>query len=117
VVHVQGHAGAPSWRRADTLFVRWGSDVHPVNLFDPIAEADADHGHQGSLNAPMNGSIVRVLVSVGEQVEAGTPLIVLEAMKMEHSIRAPHAGIIGAVHCQEGEMVTEGSVLAEMQAP
>ncbi len=117
VVHVQGHAGAPGWRRADTLFVRWGSDVHPVTLFDPIAEADADHGHQGSLNAPMNGSIVRVLVSVGEQVEAGTPLIVLEAMKMEHSIRAPHAGIIGAVHCQEGELVTEGSVLAEMQAP
>ncbi|MGY4493788.1 acetyl/propionyl/methylcrotonyl-CoA carboxylase subunit alpha [Pseudomonas sp. TE3610] len=117
VVHVQCQAGAPSWRRGDTLFVRWGSDVHPVSLFDPIAEADADHGHQGSLNAPMNGSIVRVLVSVGEQVEAGTPLIVLEAMKMEHSIRAPHAGIIGAVHCQEGEMVTEGSVLAEMAAP
>jgi len=107
----------PAFMRSHTLYLRWNGEVHPVTRVDPIAEADASHDQQGGLNAPMNGSIVRVLVSVGEQVEAGTPLIVLEAMKMEHSIRAPHAGIIGAVHCQEGEMVTEGSVLVEMAAP
>ena len=62
----------------------------------------------------MNGSIVRVLVATGETVEAGTQLVVLEAMKMEHSLRAPHAGVVKALFCEEGEMVSEGTVLVEM---
>jgi 3-methylcrotonyl-CoA carboxylase alpha subunit len=64
----------------------------------------------------MNGSIVRVLVEVGQQVEAGTPLVVLEAMKMEHSIRASQAGTVAALYCAEGEMVSEGVVLVELSA-
>ncbi|WP_152429090.1 biotin/lipoyl-containing protein, partial [Pseudomonas syringae] len=66
------------------------------------------------LTAPMNGSIVRVLVEVGQTVEAGAQLVVLEAMKMEHSIRAASAGVINALYCREGEMVNEGAVLVEM---
>jgi 3-methylcrotonyl-CoA carboxylase alpha subunit len=42
--------------------------------------------------------------------------VVLEAMKMEHSIRAPHAGVVKALYCQEGEMVGEGSALVELEA-
>lgn len=64
----------------------------------------------------MNGSIVRVLVQPGQSVEAGAQLVVLEAMKMEHSIRAPHAGVIKALYCQEGEMVSEGSALVELES-
>jgi hypothetical protein len=45
-------------------------------------------------------------VEAGQSVEAGAQLVVLEAMKMEHSIRAPHAGVIKALYCQEGEMVS-----------
>lgn len=63
----------------------------------------------------MNGSIVRVLVEVGQAVEAGTQLVVLEAMKMEHSIRAPQAGTVKALYCQEGEMVSEGAALVELE--
>lgn len=63
----------------------------------------------------MNGSIVRVLVEPGQTVEAGTQLVVLEAMKMEHSIRAPHAGTVAALYCQEGDMVSEGSVLVALE--
>lgn len=63
----------------------------------------------------MNGSIVRVLVEVGQVVEAGTQLVVLEAMKMEHSIRAPQAGTVKALYCQEGEMVSEGATLVELE--
>jgi 3-methylcrotonyl-CoA carboxylase alpha subunit len=55
------------------------------------------------------------LVSPGQSVEAGTQLVVLEAMKMEHSIRAPQAGVIKALYCQEGEMVSEGSALVELE--
>jgi len=117
VVHLQpSPPAAPAFLRGDTLYLRWNGEVHPVTRVDAIAEADASHGQQGGLNAPMNGSIVRVLVGVGEQVEAGTPLVVLEAMKMEHSIRAPKAGVVKALHCQEGEMVAEGDVLVEMQS-
>ena len=63
----------------------------------------------------MNGSIVRVLVEPGQKVEAGAQLVVLEAMKMEHSIRAPQDGVIKALYCQEGEMVNEGSALVELE--
>ena len=101
-------------RRAETLYVRWDGEMHAVSLYDPIAAVGAAHGQQGGLSAPMNGSIVRVLVALGETVEAGAQLVVLEAMKMEHSLRAPHAGVVKALFCEEGEMVSEGTVLVEM---
>ncbi|MGY2329361.1 acetyl/propionyl/methylcrotonyl-CoA carboxylase subunit alpha [Pseudomonas sp. SDT2931_S440] len=103
-------------REGGSVFLRWDGEVHSVSLFDPIAAVDASQSHQGGLTAPMNGSIVRVLVEVGQTVEAGTQLVVLEAMKMEHSIRAPHAGVVKALYCQEGEMVGEGSALVELEA-
>ncbi|MBD8597758.1 acetyl/propionyl/methylcrotonyl-CoA carboxylase subunit alpha [Pseudomonas sp. CFBP 8772] len=103
-------------RRADTLYLQWQGDVHGIRPVDPIADMDSNHGHHGGLTAPMNGSIVRVLVGVGEQVQVGTPLVVLEAMKMEHSIRANTAGTVTALYCSEGEMVKEGTVLVELEA-
>ncbi|MFP3926287.1 acetyl/propionyl/methylcrotonyl-CoA carboxylase subunit alpha [Pseudomonas sp. W5-36] len=103
-------------RRADTLYLQWQGDVHGIRPVDPIADVDSNHGHHGGLTAPMNGSIVRVLVGVGEQVQVGTPLVVLEAMKMEHSIRANTAGTVTALYCSEGEMVKEGTVLVELEA-
>jgi len=101
-------------RAEDSLFLRWGDEMHSVTLFDPITAVEASQSHQGGLTAPMNGSIVRVLVEIGQAVEAGAQLVVLEAMKMEHSIRAPHAGVVKALYCQEGEMVTEGNALVEL---
>lgn len=101
-------------RRGGTLYLRWDGEMHAIEAFDPIAEAEASHSHQGGLGAPMNGSIVRVLVEPGQAVEAGTALVVLEAMKMEHSIRAPQGGTVKALFCQEGDMVSEGTVLVEL---
>jgi 3-methylcrotonyl-CoA carboxylase alpha subunit len=101
-------------RRGDTLYLSWQGELHTITRYDPIAAVEAGHTHQGGLTAPMNGSIVRVLVEVGQSVEAGTPLVVLEAMKMEHSIRASTAGTVSALYCTEGEMVNEGMVLAEL---
>nr|WP_024308436.1 biotin carboxylase N-terminal domain-containing protein [Pseudomonas sp. P818] len=101
-------------RRGDTLYLQWQGELHAVTRFDPIAAAEASHAQQGGLSAPMNGSIVRVLVEPGQAVEAGTALVVLEAMKMEHSIRAPEAGTIQALYCREGEMVSEGTLLVEL---
>lgn len=103
-------------RSEGILYLRWDGQMQAVSLFDPIAAVEANQTHQGGLTAPMNGSIVRVLVDVGQSVEAGTQLVVLEAMKMEHSIRAPQAGVVKALFCQEGEMVAEGSALVELEA-
>ncbi|MDI2143141.1 MULTISPECIES: acetyl/propionyl/methylcrotonyl-CoA carboxylase subunit alpha [unclassified Pseudomonas] len=102
-------------RRGEVLFLQWDSELRRVEMYDPISAVEASHSHQGGLTAPMNGSIVRVLVEAGQAVEAGAQLVVLEAMKMEHSIRAPHAGVIKALYCQEGEMVSEGSALVELE--
>ncbi|MCX5508267.1 acetyl/propionyl/methylcrotonyl-CoA carboxylase subunit alpha [Pseudomonas sp. BJa3] len=102
-------------RRGGTLYLQWQGELHAVSAHDPIAAAEASHSHQGGLEAPMNGSIVRVLVEPGQVIEAGTALVVLEAMKMEHSIRAPHDGTVKALFCQEGDMVSEGTVLVELE--
>ncbi|CAG8865646.1 Acetyl-/propionyl-coenzyme A carboxylase alpha chain [Pseudomonas fluorescens] len=103
-------------RRGTVLYMQWDGELHRVTAFDPIAEAEASHTHHGGLSAPMNGSIVRVLVEVGQHVEAGAALVVLEAMKMEHSIRASSAGTVKALYCQEGDMVSEGVSLVELEA-
>lgn len=102
-------------RQAGVVYLQWEGELRRIESYDPITAVDASHGHQGGLTAPMNGSIVRVLVEAGQTVEAGAQLVVLEAMKMEHSIRAPHAGVIKALYCQEGEMVSEGSALVELE--
>ncbi|NHN77918.1 acetyl/propionyl/methylcrotonyl-CoA carboxylase subunit alpha [Azotobacter chroococcum] len=102
-------------RQGDTLYLEWDGELHAVSRVDPLAEVEAGHAHHGGLTAPMNGSIVRVLVETGQKVEAGTPLVVLEAMKMEHSIRAPQAGVVKGLYCREGELVSEGTALVELE--
>ncbi|KEA63406.1 Methylcrotonyl-CoA carboxylase biotin-containing subunit [Marinobacterium lacunae] len=73
--------------------------------------AETDQGAQGSLSAPMNGAVVAILVGKGQQVEAGQTLVIMEAMKMEHSIHAPHDGIVSDIFFTEGEQVKEGDAL------
>jgi 3-methylcrotonyl-CoA carboxylase alpha subunit len=72
--------------------------------------ADAEHG-EGRLTAPMPGKVIAVLVQPGTVVEKGTPLIVMEAMKMEHTIGAPAAGTVSEVLYSVGDQVTDGAQL------
>ncbi|WP_028934387.1 biotin carboxylase N-terminal domain-containing protein [Pseudonocardia spinosispora] len=72
----------------------------------------ADAVHAGSLLAPMPGTVVRRQAEVGDEVEAGQLLIVLEAMKMEHSIAAPMAGTVTELAVRQGDQVDTGQVLA-----
>ncbi len=75
--------------------------------------ADPDTlAHAGSLLAPMPGGVVRVLAAVGAVVTAGQPLVVLEAMKMEHTIVAPVDGTVTEVGVAPGDQVDTGQVLA-----
>lgn len=68
----------------------------------------------GGLVAPMNGTIVQVLVKAGEQVTAEQPLVIMEAMKMEYTIRAPHAGLVEQIYYQAGELVSDGAELIRL---
>jgi biotin carboxyl carrier protein len=71
--------------------------------------------HAGGLEAPMPGVITKVMVVVGEDVSKGQPLLALEAMKMEHVIRAPRAGRVKAVSASPGQMVQSGAVLVALE--
>jgi 3-methylcrotonyl-CoA carboxylase alpha subunit len=64
--------------------------------------------------APMSGTIISVLVKPGEKVEKGKALIVLEAMKMEHTIAAPMAGVVSAINYGVGDRVPEGADLVDL---
>jgi biotin carboxyl carrier protein len=69
----------------------------------------------GAVQAIMPGSIVRVMVTEGDQVEAGDVLLVLEAMKMENELHAPIAGVVKAVYASSGQAVEMNQVLAEIE--
>jgi len=69
------------------------------------------HTAAGSLLAPMPGAVVRVAAAQGDRVTVGQPLVVLEAMKMEHVVEAPHAGSVAEVYVQEGVQVASGTLL------
>jgi acetyl/propionyl-CoA carboxylase alpha subunit len=71
----------------------------------------------GSLVAPMPGTVVRVQAAPGDAVAAGQVLVVLEAMKMEHSVRSPHDGTLAEVRVSAGQAVDTGTVLAVLDAP
>ncbi len=78
---------------------------------------EADHsGSASGLRAPMNGTIVALLAQVGVRVDTGSPLLVMEAMKMEHTIRAPGPGVVQAFHYQSGELVAGGAALLDFAA-
>jgi 3-methylcrotonyl-CoA carboxylase alpha subunit len=92
------------WRGAD----RWSFELLPPAW---AASADVAHGN-GSLLAPMPGRVTKILVQKGQQVKQGDVILALEAMKMEHIVRAPEAGEVRAIHYAVGELVEGNAVLA-----
>jgi acetyl/propionyl-CoA carboxylase alpha subunit len=79
----------------------------------PAADADAAGG-DGAIRAPMPGKVTQVSVKAGDKVSKGQPLLVLEAMKMEHALAAPLDGVVEEVGVELGAQVTEGAVLVKL---
>jgi 3-methylcrotonyl-CoA carboxylase alpha subunit len=127
---------AARWESEGTLFLTLGDAVHRagllqdgnsivillngiehrLSLIDPLqpkAELDATGGR---LTAPMPGKIIEVTARPGQRVKRGEALLVLEAMKMEHTIVAPADGIIDGVHFSPGDLVEEGAALIAFSA-
>jgi 3-methylcrotonyl-CoA carboxylase alpha subunit len=92
-------------------------DADPVTLVRPgrpRAGGRASGAVDGRLTAVMDGQVAAVLVRTGERVSAGTPLVVLEAMKMEMKVVAPFAGRVRVVSCAPGDVVERSRVLVEI---
>ena len=85
-------------------------DVVP-RFVDPAEQVAA-----GSLLAPMPGSLIRVAAQVGDEVVAGQPVLVLEAMKMQHTVSAPTDGVLTELPVTTGQQVSAGDVLAVVDA-
>ena len=108
--------------RFDANVITAGDDRHifcagvhrKLALIDPLAHAGEEEALGGHLRAPMSGTVVAVMVTIGDVVGKGAPLMILEAMKMEHTIAAPFPGIVAAVNFRAGERVNEGADLVDI---
>jgi 3-methylcrotonyl-CoA carboxylase alpha subunit len=82
---------------------------------DPLHLPGEGSGADGSLSAPMPGKVIALLAEPGTRLDKGAPLLILEAMKMEHTIAAPAAGLLKSFRCAVGDQVSEGAELVEME--
>ena len=89
---------------------------HIFAAIDPLFHAGSGGGAEGGLTAPMPGKVIALIAAVGGKVEKGAPLLILEAMKMEHTIAAPSAGTVKAFRFNVGEQVSDGAELVEFEA-
>jgi len=110
-----GAAGA-----AGAAEVRVGGRAYEVTLADPkrLRGARAAAGHdagRAELRAQMPGRVVRVMVEAGQEVEAGQPAVVVEAMKMQNEMKSPKAGTVSEVRARAGATVNPGDVLVVIE--
>ena len=101
--------------RFGLLDVFANAEYWTARVNQPEAQAHAQD-HSGALNAPMHGRITDILCQSGAKVTAGDPLVIMEAMKMEHTIKAPTDGKVTAVLCEVGKSVEADSPLVEFEA-
>jgi geranyl-CoA carboxylase alpha subunit len=105
------------FRDGDRLYVLHHGSSNSARDLTLAAPASATPGgSDGRVRAAMNGRVVAVLVKQGERVEAGQPVMTLEAMKMEHVHTAPVSGTISAIDVEEGEQVTTGKIVVEIES-
>ena len=104
-------------RRDGELFhVFTGGRHFTLSYNDPMAHAGEQEAAGGRLTAPMPGKVVAVMASSGQEVKKGEPLVIMEAMKMEHTISAPSDGLVEEVLYQVGDQVADGAPLLAFKA-
>jgi len=103
-------------RDGDLFHVFSNGEHHTFAYNDPMAHAGETEAAGGRLTAPMPGKVVAVLVEAGQSVKKGDPLVIMEAMKMEHTIAAPGDGLVEEVLYAVGDQVADGAPLLAFKA-
>jgi len=112
---VRGHATVLD-HDSETAVLLAG-EIWPLVEIDPLAAREGADPGTGRLTAPMPGRVTQLLVAVGDTVRRGEPLMIIEAMKMEHTVAAPVDGTVEAVRFTVGDLVEEGAELIALATP
>jgi 3-methylcrotonyl-CoA carboxylase alpha subunit len=105
VVVIEGHE----------LYLRTRNGRFDLHWIDPFGGDDEEQVGEDKIVAPLPGTVVALLAEVGATLEKGAPILTLEVMKMEQTLRAPFAGVLKAIKCKVGDIVGEGVELAEVE--
>jgi 3-methylcrotonyl-CoA carboxylase alpha subunit len=97
------------------LYLRTRNGRFDLHWIDPFGGDDEEQVGEDKIVAPLPGTVVALLAEVGATLEKGAPILTLEVMKMEQTLRAPFAGVLKAIKCKVGDIVSEGLELAEVE--
>jgi 3-methylcrotonyl-CoA carboxylase alpha subunit len=97
------------------LYLRTRNGRFDLHWVDPFGGDDEEQVGEDKIVAPLPGTVVALLAEVGAVLEKGAPILTLEVMKMEQTLRAPFAGVLRAIKCKVGDIVQEGVELAEVE--
>ncbi len=98
----------------DLRWIRTRTGLHRVEVRDLEARTSRPLSRDGRVKSPIPGRIKDVFVQIGDRVETGDPLLILEAMKMENEIRAPRHGVVNQLKASVGQIVALNEVLIEI---
>jgi 3-methylcrotonyl-CoA carboxylase alpha subunit len=97
------------------LYLRTRNGRFDLHWVDPFGGDDEEHVGEDKIVAPLPGTVVALLAEIGAKLEKGAPILTLEVMKMEQTLRAPFAGVLKVIKCKVGDIVQEGVELAEIE--
>jgi 3-methylcrotonyl-CoA carboxylase alpha subunit len=97
------------------LYLRTRNGRFDLHWVDPFGGETEEQVGEDKIVAPLPGTVVALLAEVGAHLEKGAPILTLEVMKMEQTLRAPFAGVLKAIKCKVGDIVGEGVELAEVE--
>ncbi len=101
-------------KKEKPVFVAASRPTTPVATA-PVASTPKPQAGAGSITSPLPGSIVKILVSVGQNVKRGDTLLTMESMKMENNIMADRDGVVKAIHVQPAQSVMQGDPLLDLE--
>jgi 3-methylcrotonyl-CoA carboxylase alpha subunit len=97
------------------LYLRTRNGRFELHWVDPFGGETEEHVGEDKIVAPLPGTVVALLAEEGATLEKGAPILTLEVMKMEQTLRAPYAGVLKTLKCKVGDIVGEGVELAEIE--
>ncbi|MBB4367730.1 3-methylcrotonyl-CoA carboxylase alpha subunit [Bradyrhizobium sp. cir1] len=97
------------------LYLRTRNGRFELHWVDPFGGESEEHVGEDKIAAPLPGTVVAVLAEEGAKLDKGAPILTLEVMKMEQTLRAPYAGVLRSIKCKVGDIVQEGVELAVVE--